>query len=188
MKLRYRMPTIFSIYMVDVLCCALGCVILLWLINFREAKNRAVAASETGKRLTDTKSDLALANSELARLRSALTDTQKRELDLSDRLKILLAEQTKTKFALNASEELLKVLKSERDKALALVLVAKKDQAAVKLALELSEKELAALRRNLKDLEVQSASDIAAKKSEIEKLLKKITLAELRSKTLQKDL
>jgi hypothetical protein len=188
MKLRHRMPTIFSIYMVDVLCCALGCVILLWLINFREAKNRAVAASETGKRLTNTKSDLALANSELVRLRSALADTQKRELTLSDRLKILLAEQSKTKLALNASEELLKMLKSERDKALALILVAKKDQAAVKLALDLSEKELAALRLNFKDLEVKSAADLAVKKAELDKLLKRITLAELRSKTLEKDL
>src|ERR1700730_14032233 len=102
MKLRHRMPTIFSIYMVDVLCCALGCVILLWLINFREAKNRAIPASETGKRLTDSKSDLALANSELNSLRTAWADTRKREQDLRDRLKILLADQAKAKLALNA--------------------------------------------------------------------------------------
>src|SRR5262249_36776953 len=126
MKLRYRMPTIFSIYMVDVLCCALGCVILLWLISFRAAKYRAAAASGAGKRLTDTKRDLDLA--------------RQREQALKDRLKILLAEQAKSKLALNASEDLLKIIKSEQDKALALVLVAKKDQAATKLALDLSEK------------------------------------------------
>ena len=188
MKLRHRMPTIFSIYMVDVLCCALGCVILLWLINFREAKNRAAAASETGKRLSDTSSDLALTQKELASLRTAWAETRKNEQNLRNRLKILLAEQTKTKLALNASEDLLKVIKSERDKALALVLVAKKDQAAVKLALDLSEKELAALRLNFKELEVKSAADLAVKKTELDKLLKKIALAELRSKTLEKDL
>src|SRR5262245_2594984 len=188
MKLRHRMATIFSIYMVDVLCCALGCVILLWLINFREAKNRAAAASETGKRLSDTSSDLALTQKELASLRNAWAETRKNEQNHRDRVKILLAEQAKTKLALNASEELLKVIKSERDKALALVLVAKKDQAAVKLALDLSEKELAALRLNFKELEVKSAADLAVKKTELDKLLKKIALAELRSKTLEKDL
>src|SRR5713101_4783633 len=145
MKLRHRMPTIFNIYMVDVLCCALGCVILLWLINFREAKNRAAAATETGKRLNDTSSDLSLTQKELASLRTAFADTSKRAQDLQSRLKILLAEQSKTKLAVKASAELLKLLQSERDKALALVLVAKRDQAAVKLALDLSEKELAAL-------------------------------------------
>ena len=172
MKLRYRMPTIFSIYMVDVLCCALGCVILLWLINFREAKNRATAASETGKRLTDTKSDLDLA--------------KRREQDLQDRLKILLADQAKNKLALNASQDLLKIIQSERDKALALVLVSKKDQAAVKLALDLSEKELAKLRLSLKDLQGKSASELAKKNAELAKLLKMIAALELRSENLEK--
>ncbi len=182
------MPTIFSIYMVDVLCCALGCVILLWLINFREAKNRAAAVSETVKRLTDTKSDLALANSELAGLRAALTNTSKREQDLQNRLQILLADQTKTKLALTASQDLLKIIQSERDKALTLVLMAKKDQAASKQALDLSAKELANLRINLKDMQAKSAADLAKKKAELDKLLKKIAIAELRSKTLEKDL
>src|SRR5262245_2037200 len=171
MKLRYRMPTIFSIYMVDVLCCALGCVILLWLINFREAKNRAAAATESGKRLTDTKSDLDLA--------------KRREQDLLDRLKLLMADQAKSKLALNASQDLLKISQSERDKALALVLMAKKDQAATKLALDLSEKELAKLRISLKDLQDKSASELAKKKAELEKLLKMIAALELRSENLE---
>ncbi len=38
MRVRHRIPSIFSLAMVDVFCCALGCVILLWLINLREAK------------------------------------------------------------------------------------------------------------------------------------------------------
>src|SRR5438132_1994929 len=37
MRVRHRIPSIFNLSMVDVLCCALGCVILLWLINLREA-------------------------------------------------------------------------------------------------------------------------------------------------------
>jgi hypothetical protein len=65
MLTRHRIPTIFNLSMVDVLCCALGCVILLWLINFREAKRRAAAAGETAKQLTATKATLASARQEL---------------------------------------------------------------------------------------------------------------------------
>ena len=39
----------------DVLCCALGCVILLWLLNLREAKQRAVSVGETTTQLAQTR-------------------------------------------------------------------------------------------------------------------------------------
>src|SRR4029453_14808668 len=48
MKTRHRIPSIFNLSMVDVLCCALGCVILLWLLNLREAKQRAALAGRAG--------------------------------------------------------------------------------------------------------------------------------------------
>ena len=38
MRVRHRIPSIFNLSMVDVLCCALGCVILIWLINLRDSK------------------------------------------------------------------------------------------------------------------------------------------------------
>ncbi len=40
MRIRHRIPTVFSLYMVDVFCCALGCVILLWLLNLRAAEDQ----------------------------------------------------------------------------------------------------------------------------------------------------
>jgi hypothetical protein len=36
MRVRHRIPSLFSLSMVDVLCCALGCVILLWLLNAKQ--------------------------------------------------------------------------------------------------------------------------------------------------------
>jgi hypothetical protein len=36
MRVRHKVPSIFSLSMVDMLCCALGCVILLWLLNARQ--------------------------------------------------------------------------------------------------------------------------------------------------------
>jgi hypothetical protein len=58
MQTRHRVPTIFNLSMVDVLCCALGCVILLWLLNLREAKERAAKVGETSAQLLATQSSL----------------------------------------------------------------------------------------------------------------------------------
>src|SRR5262249_10871204 len=46
MAIRHRTPTIFSIYMVDVLCCALGCVILLWQLYHAESEEQTAAARD----------------------------------------------------------------------------------------------------------------------------------------------
>src|SRR5438270_1541064 len=106
MRVRHRIPTIFNLSMVDVLCCALGCVILLWLVNFREAKRRAKAAGETGARLAETRSALDTSKRELAALRDALAASQVREKHAA-----LLLEDTR----------------SDRDRAQQLALAAKKD-------------------------------------------------------------
>src|SRR6476659_6677097 len=54
MALRHRVPTVFSIYMVDVLCCALGCVILLWQVNYQEAEKQTAAAQARGDALQNS--------------------------------------------------------------------------------------------------------------------------------------
>src|SRR5262249_43121397 len=58
MATRHRIPTIFNLSMVDVLCCALGCVILLWLLNLRAARQRAEEAGTTSSLLAQTRSEL----------------------------------------------------------------------------------------------------------------------------------
>jgi hypothetical protein len=65
MRTRHKIPTIFNLSMVDVLCCALGCVILLWLVNFREAKQRTRAAGETATKLDAVSRQLADAEQQL---------------------------------------------------------------------------------------------------------------------------
>lgn len=50
MRVRHRIPSIFTLSMVDVLCCALGCVILLWLLNLRQAKEHEDSAGESTRR------------------------------------------------------------------------------------------------------------------------------------------
>jgi hypothetical protein len=59
MHTRLRIPSIFNLAMVDVLCCALGCVILLWLLNLREVKQRTIAAEHATEDLRQTRMTLA---------------------------------------------------------------------------------------------------------------------------------
>lgn len=98
MRTRHRIPTIFNLSMVDVLCCALGCVILLWLLNLREAKHRAVLAGTTNERLTATQQELKTAQDEITALRSkaagllAQLDESTRRATLLDS-RILSAEE-----------------------------------------------------------------------------------------------
>src|SRR5713226_417617 len=65
MQPRHKVPIVFTLYMVDVLCCALGCVILLWFLKIHEAKQKSLlaekreqAAAETGAMLAKTKATL----------------------------------------------------------------------------------------------------------------------------------
>src|SRR5213080_4117330 len=76
MATRHRIPTIFNLSMVDVLCCALGCVILLWLLNLRVAKEKAEEAGDSNLLLAATRTE-----------RDQLQDD-------SDRYRKQLAEQT----------------------------------------------------------------------------------------------
>jgi hypothetical protein len=41
MRIRHKIPSLFTLSMVDVLCCALGCVILLWLLGAKQGQDDA---------------------------------------------------------------------------------------------------------------------------------------------------
>ena len=112
MRVHHKIPSIFTLSMVDVLCCALGCVILLWLINLREAKQHEDTASETARH-----GAAMLAETEVERdaAYGLLSEADKRLADLQaerDRLRARLAEQT---AAANRLESELK--ESERNLA-----------------------------------------------------------------------
>ncbi len=78
MKTRHRTPSIFNLSMVDVLCCALGCVILLWLLNLREAKQKAAQAGRADEEVTTLRSRLGALDGELADLRAQFASAQAR--------------------------------------------------------------------------------------------------------------
>jgi septal ring factor EnvC (AmiA/AmiB activator) len=158
MQTRHRIPTIFNLSLVDVLCCALGCVILLWLLNFREARRRAQAAGETAQQLKATRGQLALARQELDTL-------QKRHgnvLALLSRTRDRLDAETK-KYAntlstlhlaqsqLASLQETIKSLESKNAQAAAGLRAGAKERAVLARKLAESGLTLATLEKEIKD-------------------------------------
>lgn len=80
MRARHRIPSIFNLYMVDVLCCALGCVILVWLVNLRDAKRYQATAAAKDREMTTllaaARGDRDAAYTAIAELKSQLERTQ----------------------------------------------------------------------------------------------------------------
>src|SRR5262245_10602866 len=84
MKTRHRIPSIFNLSMVDVLCYALGCVILLWLFNLREAKQKAAQAGKSDELVLSLRRQLSDAQTRLDELTSRYAKSQE-QLSESDR-------------------------------------------------------------------------------------------------------
>src|SRR5205807_683020 len=81
MRTRHRVPSIFNLSMVDVLCCALGCVILLWLVNLREAKRQTDEAGQAQDQLATTRGQLSESS---ARLAAAANERDALQYDLAN--------------------------------------------------------------------------------------------------------
>src|SRR6516165_8307616 len=76
MRTRHRIPSVFNLSMVDVLCCALGCVILLWLLNLREARVKAAQAGRSDETVATLRQSLAVAEAEARSTADLLKKTQ----------------------------------------------------------------------------------------------------------------
>lgn len=96
MQVRHRIPTIFNISMVDVLCCALGCVILLWLLNLRAAKEETAVAGKTKEQLKATQILLGEAASRRDQTQRDLETERAKLTALQQELLRLRAEQQTT--------------------------------------------------------------------------------------------
>jgi hypothetical protein len=117
MRVHHRIPSIFNLSMVDVLCCSLGCVILLWLINLREAKNHEETAAQ---QVRDTRTQLDEATARAASTSSQLARvTQERDLltrqlaSLTARADALETEKTDLQRSLTVRSEALQRLEMQ---------------------------------------------------------------------------
>lgn len=84
MRVRHRIPSIFTLSMVDVLCCSLGCVILLWLINLRDAKQHE---DDSGAKLHDLTNQVAELEKDRAAVQAEADDRAAALRDLGQKWK-----------------------------------------------------------------------------------------------------
>jgi peptidoglycan hydrolase CwlO-like protein len=100
MKTRHKPPTLVSMWMLDVFCCALGCVTLLWLLNTREAGEQAKRAGSALEILARTTAELSRTRDNLISTRADLDRTQRRfnaEIeDLEGKLALMTTERDDT--------------------------------------------------------------------------------------------
>jgi von Willebrand factor type A domain len=184
MKTRHKIPAVFSIYMVDVLCCALGCVILLWQLYHHESEEQTAANEEIRAENDDiSKKNAAmraenedllrkLANAnfdkdELAKkyagLKAAKDAILKKlagaNLALKDQKLLVDSLQGDLDANLKKQKQLaqqLAELGKDRDQAAKLVLVKNKEYEDMKKTLAAAEAMLAVLRLDLKTQEQKS--------------------------------
>jgi len=112
MKTHHRIPSVFNLSMVDVLCCALGCVILLWLLNLREAKEKAHEAGDSNLLLAATRGQRDQLQEDQDRYRKQLAEQEQQIASLdknlqtvSESAKDLETRLKKTEEELRASSE-----------------------------------------------------------------------------------
>jgi hypothetical protein len=194
MATRHRIPTIFNLSMVDVLCCALGCVILLWLLNLRAAKQRAEEAGETSARLTqtraqlsDTESRLQSAERERASLSQELAAARARLSDLDKAILALRAEQAETadRLAKKTKEQLdlTKELTASRQRIDALDMLVREKEALARATTRTVED----LKDRLRDADAR-LTQVRSQADQVPGLREKLAASETAAAMLRKDL
>ncbi len=169
MLTRHRVPTVFTLYMVDVFVCALGCVILLWLVNARAARRQTAAYDKTARHLAEARLRLSSAEGELTALRTAKQGVEQDR----DRLgKRLLATRR------------------ERDNLAQRAAGAQKQYEDTRRELEKSQALAVQMRADLKQLQARDAelsADLVKKEQELRQLSGRVSANEKTLAALRKD-
>ncbi len=120
MRTRHRLPSLVSMWMLDVFCCALGCVILLLLLKMREATIVGEEAAQVSNELADTQlvaidelSKNLLLNAETADLKGKLALVQTERDQLAQHLAVVRSERESAAKRLALTETAIKAAEAE---------------------------------------------------------------------------
>jgi predicted nucleic acid-binding Zn-ribbon protein len=176
MRVRHKQPTIVSMWMLDVFCCALGCVTLLWLLNTRQAGDQTAQAQSA---LTD----LAAARTDL---KTARTELEATKLRLNSEVQALTNQLAALRVENDDNARKLGIAQAEAKSAEALLDAAKLALNSAEKKVDSTAKELASAREK-----VDSAEDVLAKRQKEADVLAKrataaLTTAEELAKLLRK--
>lgn len=153
---RHRPPSMVSMWMLDVFCCALGCVTLLWLLKTREAGQISDEAAQASALVSETRGQLDEMQ-RIAALRLANAEKLQAELDQLNKQLALVREERDR----NANN--LALMRQERDQNAKNLALVEKELQQAKEALALASK---VLDKNVKDLALARS-----KADELEKTL-----------------
>jgi hypothetical protein len=183
MRIRHKQPTLVSMWMLDVFCCALGCVTLLFLLNSRMASDEALANRTALIDLQTIREKLAAAISSLdatrIKLNSEETGRQKLSASVSEleglKLKLmaevdqLTARLSTTRTERDDLARKLGVAQAEAKSAKTLLDATQSALNSAEAKVETNAKELAAVREKTADADDllrkrQKEADVLAKK------------------------
>jgi hypothetical protein len=168
MRIRHRIPTVFSLYMVDVLCCALGCVLLVWLTNVqaseeqsKQAADKLAAANqreaEANKREEETTKRLKEVEEYAALTAKLLDEEKKRSGDTRDKLQVTASDRDAAYERLMKVEAAKKELEKQLNAALARAQDLDKDLKDKSGRLVVLEEDLKKYLQELKDTKATAA-------------------------------
>jgi von Willebrand factor type A domain len=170
---RHQPPTLVSMWMLDVFCCALGCVTLLWLLKTREAGEISEEALQSATLVQET--------------RGKLEDSEKESA-------LRLANAERLAVDVDALNKQLALMKTERDETARNLALVEKELSKTKQELALAEKDLSKTKEDLVALRVKaddldktlvglnsklttSDAELIKKRGELENLNKQLELA-----------
>ena len=154
MRTRHKQPTLVSMWMLDVFCCALGCVILLWVLESLSSTEQSKKARNALQDLSRTKIELAAAMDDLGKTKSVLNATIQ---DLRGSLAVMTAERdSKDRDVIRANADLANSRKA--------VAVATSDLKDAKNRLAAANDDLSGVRGDVAKMEERAAAALAEMK------------------------
>src|SRR5262245_15733710 len=171
MRIHHKQPQLVSMWMLDVFCCALGCVTLLFLLNSRMASDEAAANKTALIDLEAARRDLALAltevkglkvkiDSETLQFTKQLAAVRTEKDDLARRLGIARDESKSAQALLDATKVALNSAESKVDSTAKELALAREKNAEADDALRKRQKEADLLAKKLTD-STAAADDLA---------------------------
>lgn len=154
MATRHRIPSIFNLSMVDVLCCALGCVILLWLLNLRQAKQSGSELTNTQQWLSEERLALSAKRAEAEELTSKLAGAMHDRDELSKQLRAAKKSLAALESELAALKEQHRDLESDLARSKKTGADAQKRGNDLELMLKKKDAEAQASARSVRELEI----------------------------------
>ena len=154
MRTRHKQPTLVSMWMLDVFCCALGCVILLWVLESLSSTEQSKKARNALQDLSRTKNELVATQDDFTKTKSVLNATIQ---DLRGSLAVMTAERDeKDRDLIRANADLANERKSHA--------IATSDLKDAKNRLAAANEDLAGVRGDVAKIEARVATILAEMK------------------------